>query len=406
VVYVAWPAAVENARYHEGAPVVVEVAGGHTAGWIPEDATRSYVREGFVGVFFVFPGGETEDGRHSGGVFDYRGPHCARALADVIRFAQGKAPARRESGQEVTLRELVGYSVVTDEVGVVAQSNGGNVTIIALDEHGDELSGLAYYVGWETPVGDQVVTFELSNLNAINPAYTLESCSVSGCDVDYASVKLDSTRPESIKDWAYLPEVTGAPTLSAYGTLFFDADGDGHFDQDEYKSTVRAARLTDDGALIGFVSNEMRGALADLGINAEFLASTEDTLAFWTARDPGTGDHYQGVVNKLPALAVTVIGSVRDHGQAKLTDHALAWMQYQGWYEAGAGFLRFNPDDAYLVSSTYVETNPNEALDWDGINDHLTPDVSDPTVSMVAAEELADRRHAERSGDLSSSLWQ
>jgi hypothetical protein len=381
-------------------------------GWIPYDANRAYIDKGFVAVYFVFPGGSGTDengvSRKSGGVYDYRGPNCSRALADVIRFAEGKASARRDNGDNVTLEQLVGYPVLSEAVGVVGISNGGNVSIVTLDEHGDELAGLAYYLGWENPVGDQVITSELANANTVNPYYVARSCTVSGCTVNYDQLALDLSLPIAIPDFADAPGEPVMSSLDAPGTLFFDGDDDGLLDVDEFLVGVVAARLVEGGPLRGLVSTELRVALADQGINADFLATPLETQTFWQARDAGTGDHYRGVMQKLPGLATLVIGSVSDHGMPLLTDHSLAWMQYRGWYAAAPGFLRFNPDASYVRAmppSSFAETEPNVVLDWDGISAHLLPDSTDETVLPAAAAEMADRVHAQRFDNLTEQLW-
>ena len=71
-------------RYTNGAPIAINVTGGVQAG--SALGRPEYVGLGFIEIHFAFPGGGQGEER-SGGRYDFRGPNCVRALADVIRFA-------------------------------------------------------------------------------------------------------------------------------------------------------------------------------------------------------------------------------------------------------------------------------------------------------------------------------
>ena len=76
----------QRPRYETGAPVAIHVNGGVEPG--AAVGRPEFFTFGFVEVFFGFPGGEGDFA--SGGRYDFRGPNCTRALADVIRFATGR----------------------------------------------------------------------------------------------------------------------------------------------------------------------------------------------------------------------------------------------------------------------------------------------------------------------------
>ena len=403
-VVVSWPAQASGARYAEGAPIVIEIPGGHTPGSLPPDGAAGFAAIGMVSINFIMPGGE-QDGRRSGGVFDYRGPRCMAALADLVAFARGDTVGTRDDDTEVFLDDLLGYPSLDDQIGLVGSSNGGNLAVVSLD--GADLHGVRWLSMFESPVGDQVVTGELSNSQEQNPAYQ-GPCTSAGCVVDYSSLAFDATSPHQIAEWGS-PPGDADEYLNATGTIYFDGDGDRTRDASEYVVEPRAARHADADPLAGFVSIELRQALAAAGLSPTHLASVAVTEQFWAARDAGTDNHYAGAVSRRPDLAVMVLGTATDHGQPYLADHGNLVMGYAGWTGAGAALVRFNPDAAYLAgapgSMNFVESPYGQVLSPTDLLAHLTPDSVDGTLIDRASSELADRVHAARWEDLTETLW-
>lgn len=414
-VRVAWPRDPAARRYREGAPIVIDVLGGHQAAGFSERGGMASIDDradlGFVSLLFVMPGGtDLQTGARSGGRFDYRGPSCAQALADVIRFASGALAARDEMGRQVRIDEIVPYSIRTDEIGIAASSNGGNLAIVTLARHGAETAAVRFLVGWENPVADQVVTFEFSDARSSNPAYRPRSCTAVGCTVDYASLRVVSTPPRAIPSWDSPPTGPAIETLTVSEAFVFDTDADGAIDPNEFTLTPRIARLREGEPLRGFLSLELRTYLETRGMAPSWLASVADTQQFWDERDAGSGGpmgQYRAVVSSHPDLAVVVLGSSTDHGQPRLTDHPLQVMQYLGWRQSGVRWVRFNPDAAYTVraGATHAEAAPNADLDVDAIVAALAPDTLDRQLMDIALEEMADRTHAARWEDLGAPLW-
>ena len=219
------------ARYPEGAPVAVLAAGGHGAGNLPPDTAGSPPlsdtgANGYILIYFLLPGGSSGNAS-SGGVYDYRGPSCKRALADVIRYALGKIPDNE--GRSLTDRLPF---ALTDNVGVMGSSNGGNLAVTTFADHGSEFPELAWFVGWESPIGDQNIVVELSKSDGtLNPYYTPGTCSVTECPWPGLADALafDPMVPFQLQD-----PFTGAKQTNQ-GVLFLDTNGNGKIDTGEFQ---------------------------------------------------------------------------------------------------------------------------------------------------------------------------
>ncbi|MBM3496870.1 MAG: hypothetical protein FJX72_21500, partial [Armatimonadetes bacterium] len=196
--------APSRARFSAGAPVVVHVAGGVQAGG--PNGRPDMQAHGFVEVFFGFP---------TDGGYDCRGPRSIRALADVIRFASGRASdVRGNSIADLTAP----IKPLAQNCGLLGSSNGGNASIMAMALHGSEFADLAFYVSMESPIGEGAVAAELGGFGSpVNPAY------------DPASGRLDVGRLAWADDLPIgsFPR-TGASGLK--GALYFDMDGNGRHD--------------------------------------------------------------------------------------------------------------------------------------------------------------------------------
>ena len=320
-------------RYAAGAPVAIHVDGGVQAG--SARGRPEYVEMGFVQVNFAFPGGGARD-EVSGGTYDFRGPQCIRALADVILFATGRKADRegRRIGQVAS-----GLTVLTNNCGLIGSSHGGNACGMAMALHGGEFPDLAWYASMESPYGEGAANIELGgHESGVNPAY------------DPRTGVLDLSRLAWSADLQ--PGLPGRrmpdPVQGMKGAFFFDLDGDGRF------------RPGDDFPANAFVGDDGRGVKAwysprviaeanRRGLGGRTRPAHVPTLAeskeFWRYRDAAPS--ITAAVARCTHLAVVVYANERDHVQAAL-DHPHILAQYGGFRDAGAKFVRLNPDRAYV----------------------------------------------------------
>ncbi len=160
-------------RYAAGAPIVVDVQGGWSANHsIAAEPTEEVEAHGIIQISYLLPGGVAPE-MASGGVYDVRGEDCIRATADVLRFAAGDLADAE--GQLIT--DHVPHAL-TSNVGIAAGSNGGNLAIAALAQHGDEVD-VQWLAAWESPLGDQYATVELND----NPFYEPGTCDATTCPI-------------------------------------------------------------------------------------------------------------------------------------------------------------------------------------------------------------------------------
>jgi hypothetical protein len=390
-VAIEWPSTSEGARFPDGAPVVVVVAGGSRpdVGFWPDADTPLYGRWGAVTVSFLFPG-QRVAGHESGGTYDYRGPDTAAALATVLAFAGGQVAASTGAGAQ-TIEELVGYPVL--QAGLDTRSLGGNLAPHALALGG----GAAWYVGWETPVSPAFVTMELGRV-AANPHYTARSCDLAGCLVDYSTLAWDDGRPFSAPDMA-TGEFVDLP-----GTVFFDTDGDGSAGVGEF--IIGPLVGTGESELVAYFSPAVHRALDASGQLDPSLASVAAADAFWVSRAAVSGgaNAWQGV-----AVPSMVLASEVDHVQVAV-DHPHVVVQLQALSEAGAPFVRLNPDSSYLtLAGVEAADGPaNRDWDYDIVLAGLVPESVElaDTLFVAGVLEMIDRTHDDRwDVDLETVLW-
>ncbi len=378
-------------RFTNGAPVVIHVSGGVQAG--SARGRPEYVGHGFVEIHFAFPGGGEGDER-SGGSYDFRGPNCLRALADVIRFATGRAADR--DGRFIG--ELArGVKVLTNNVGIVGSSHGGNACGMAMALHGEEFPNLAWYASMESPYGEGAANVELGGRESgLNPAY------------DPMSGVLDLSRlawsRELSPDLLHKPMPAHPRELK--GGFFFDLNGDGRFRTEE--DFLVHCFVGDAGAGVKawyspriIAEAEKRNLVP--GAHPEHVPTLEEARGFWRYRDATHG--VPDAVRKCPDLAVIVYANERDHVQADPA-HTHILEQVEGFRNAGARFVRLNPDRVYVERVVPVEfafrpevqfpDNP-AGRSWDrtNITHGLEPSVLPMGFYMQAAVcELADRAQA------------
>ncbi|MCX7049079.1 MAG: hypothetical protein NTX50_26790 [Candidatus Sumerlaeota bacterium] len=384
--------APKQARYDEGAPVVIHVQGGVQAG----DAAGppEYIGLGFVEIYFAFPGGGRGE-TASGGTYDYRGPKCVRALADVIRFATGRIACKdgRKIGDIVK-----DVKVLTSNCGIIGSSNGGNACSMVMAAHGKEFPDLAFYVSMESPYGEGAVNAELGGFEmGLNPAYDPKTGIL-----DLA--KLAWSPNEAPFFFRRLPQ--SAEGLK--GALFFDVDGDGQFTKD--KDYAVNALMCDAGAgLKAYYSprllKEAERRNLYKGARPSHVPSLSEGEEFWRWRDGVTS--LSEAVKNCPDVAVIVYAGERDHVQAA-PDHPHILAQVEGFRKAGARFVRLNCDRAYmdrLLQSpqglprkplrAFSDNEAGKAYDRSNIVEALEP--AGPPIALyvcAAVCEAADRAQA------------
>ncbi|MBC7188252.1 MAG: T9SS type A sorting domain-containing protein [Calditrichaeota bacterium] len=375
-----------SARYGSlGAPVVIHVPGGFAPGGLSV-ASPPWSLSGCIEIRFNFPGGGT-GATASGGIYDERGSNCLKALRDIVRFALGLSTDT--SGR--SLAELVAPIVpLSTNVGMVGWSNGGNATLGVAGVHGSELTGLAWIVNWESPVGDGMANAECGGRLAspypnplVNPAYDPNSGMW-----DMSSLTWDDT----------LQVAREVPALR--GGLYFDINRNGALDTGSDFVLNPHLWGTPAGAKVYYSNRVIREAVERHLLPLpppSHIASPAETEAFWQYRN--AEGWLSEVVRLLPHLMFLVVASETDHVQ-NAPDHPHVLTQYEGLRAAGARLVRLNPDRAYVehaLGHAVPSAADNDAfvpLDHLTIRSALEPDPNSlPTNVTVAAAiyELADR---------------
>ncbi|MCD5408241.1 PQQ-binding-like beta-propeller repeat protein, partial [Candidatus Bipolaricaulota bacterium] len=333
-------------------------------------------------VKFAFPGGGRPPFRSSG-TYDHRGLASLMALRDVVRFLRGEIPD--ENGCYIS--ELLPYPLI--QVGLIGSSNGGNTAVVALGLFGDEM-GVDWYEGWENPAGVQFTTVDLGSRDQGLPFYAPCSCRLTPqgveCDMDYTHLRWD---PEAISQgW-------GPQRRGTWGVLYHDLNGNGRYDPGDY--VLGSYPGTFGGVEKRVYSTHALEAAVERGLIdpwPEDVATLAEARDYWSIRDMSR--YYGDVVEKLPDLAVIVIGSVQDHVQVA-PDHPHILLQYRGWQEVGGRWVRLNPDAAYvelILPRPAVDVPAGAPVDCQGISGMLESEsIPDQITQAAAALELSDRHY-------------
>lgn len=389
-----------NERYPNGAPVVVWIQGGFDVNGInhglPSEA------DDLVCVTFVYPGGEDPwSGLKSDGVYDYRGERCIAALRDVILYAAGHA----EDADGLTIAEVVPVPVLHDNIGMIGESNGGNILTAVAALHGESLVGsLRYVIQWETPVSSQIATRDMGRVwlkpgtgqgDYWNPRY--EGYDPLVFPIDYDDLIYDSTQ----NIYPVCHDGTGDGLYTTIpdphrDVLLPDLDGDGvcSLDEDFPLDTypVDASRVT--------YSRPVMAALAAQGTYGTArpanLVSPEEADAYWDLRESVrlTGD----AMANIPDLEAMVLCNVRDHVQA-LPDKPHVRQAFDSWDRLGA-WVKINPSPAHLLAiDPSLSRFPLPDLpvgetpsDWTDLLAYAIPvNVPKPIYQLAGIYEMADR---------------
>lgn len=394
------PASPADARYPEGASVVVYAVGGTGAGTLRTQQLS--LADDVIRIFFLYPGG-TDLGRSSDGTYDYRGPNSIAALRDVVLYAAGVLT----DSLGRTIDDVVPVPILYNNVGLVGSSNGGNIVVAVAAQHNADLTDhLRYIVQWESPVSSQIATAELGpvtldcsggnpeHLFTVNPRYV--SYGPLEVSVDYSQLSYNSSD-------------TRHP-------LFWDGNGDGHYttvfdpgtgcrtpdlNHNGTLETNEDFPLRTDGSGHSY-SRQATQAMADQNtFGGSWPSGTLTSVQandFWNLR--GAARLYGTALTNIPDLEGIVLASVVDHYQPT-SDKPHIRQAFDGWDGAGH-WVRLNPARDYVLevdpslsSRADLPNNaPNTApADWIDTSSYAYPDDLDYVYFAAAIHEMADRAH-------------
>ncbi len=405
-----------QARYADGAPVVIFVPGGDTAGSLKPALPGA---EDTVRIVFLFPGGrDPVAGRKSDGTYDHRGPASIAALRDVILFAMGQ----RTTVDGKTIDDLLPTPVLHDNIGLLGASNGGNIAVAVAAQYGTALRGhLRYIVQWESPVSSQMVTVDLGGvrldcpqgkrerLDVVNPRY--HGYSFPEVDVDHSQI-------------AYNPADARHP-------IFLDGNGDGRYTTIvDSRTGCRTPDLNGDGVLgldedwplnghlvegKTYYSRPATQALADHNVFTTWpanVATPGEAAAYWDVREAVR--LYDDALAAISDLEAMVLASYRDHVQSAV-DHPHIRQAFEGWCAAMScrdgreatalrPYIKLNPSLTYLAQAdpalqprTDIPDLPANIppANWNAPASYTVPeDVPPDTLQIAAIWQMADRAHA------------
>ena len=393
----------DHERYPDGAPILIWVRGGFDVGGInhglPPEA------DGLVCVTFLFPGGEDPwASLHSDGTYDYRGEACIAALRDVILYAAGELPDR--DGR--TIDEIAGVPLLHDNIGLIGESNGGNILAGVAALHGEDLAGhLRYVIQWETPVSSQIATRDFGRIwlkpgtgqgDYWNPRY-------GGYD--------PLVFPADLSDLIYDPSEATYPVVH-------DGTGDGRYTTipDPQRDVVipdldgdRRLSLDEDFPLDTYPADDQRltysrpvmRALASQdtfsGPWPETLITLEEAEAYWDLREAVR--LAEDALAKIPELEAMVLCGLRDHVQAlpgkpHIRQAFDSWDQFGGWVKINPSPASVEAIDPKFARLVLPKTQANQApVDWFTYRHYAMPgELPKPIYELAAIYEMADRAHA------------
>jgi hypothetical protein len=407
-----WTPKAGHARYPEGAPVIVWVLGGFEVTGINHGLPPT--ADDVICITFIYPGGEDPwSGLSSDGVYDYRGENCIAALRDVVLYAAGELFDLRGR----TIHDVVRVPVLYNNIGIIGESNGGNILTAAAALHGEDLVGhLRYVIQWETPVSSQIATRDLGRVwlkpgtgqgDYWNPRYQGYDSLV--FPVDYSDLAFD-------------------PSDDIY-PLIHDGNGDGRY------TTVPAAHVdvavpdlnldgildsTEDFPLDTYpvddervvysrpVMQEIANRYLFGGRWPDHLVTVAQAEAYWDLRE--SVRMCRDAMARVPDLSAMVLCSARDHVQA-LPDKPHIRQAFDGWNANGA-WVKINPSPVHLVAvdPSFVgrplpDVPANAApSDWtDHVSYAMPVDVPKPIYQLAGIYEMADRVRERQEGESSAS---
>jgi len=384
-----------EARFPEGAPVVVNVSGFFVAsdGF---DYELDIDKIGAIYVTYLWPGkSDPRTGARSEGIYDYGGADCLRALRDVIRFALGKIP----DSDGYHLDQLLALRPLYGNVGVYAFSHSGIAATNVLALHGESLAGVKYFVGRENPTIDPMYPLEPGYFTddrrpVLNPYYDPAGYTPTSISIDYSRV-----------GWLVSDEYPD-------GRPYFAVPGG-----EDYVCSYKHPRMWGKD----YWSTDLLQALLDNGALTqedwpEGLATPEEAARDWPFRT--TVGNYARFRDVLPDLKVMLVFACDDHVQAA-PDKPHIHQAYDGFRGTAGLWCRLNPDLAYSESllgagrGKALPDNPanHEPADWmaSATWGYRGEPGSVPSklVPLAAVAEMIDRVRADDwSDDLASVLFE
>jgi hypothetical protein len=347
------------------------------------DISPDFSDIGLIHIAYLWPGGSDRSGVASEGEYDYAGTNGIRALAEVIKFASGQAPDR--DGRY--LHELITLDPLYKNTGLFAASHPGIAVARVMAEHGLELTNVAFFVGWENPTLDAIVSCDIGNRAVATPLNR-------GYDypADYSDTNV--TPPYETLRWE---------TGTAVPFPYFDLNSNGAPDTAADYLFVPPAHSA--WGLEYYSRSVLRALIANGQLNPAswptHLATLEQAEAFWAWRDAPSC--YPLIASCAPDMAVMLIFGTDDHVQtARDKPHIHhAWQGFKSI--APARWCRLNPDRVYstAINAGFGAVSPdNDAnfaptlLGWSDIT-NLAYAASYPQsathAALAAAAEMADR---------------
>lgn len=343
----------------DGAPVVVVLAGGFDAMNSPTDRHEHSVesRSGIVALYPSFPTDEGDFASERAG--DYRGSGARWATEAALRYATGTV----QDQEGCTLADRIVPPLSKQPPWLHGQSNGGNLALAVLADAELDLPPISGVTTFESPMAPQFVTVELGSTLEPLPLYVPGSCAwtpVDGliCDIDY-----------TLLGWA----AESYDEDGHRGVAYFDLDDDGAYDPDN-DAEMWGLRPDVDGEPWILYSPPLNQALHAAGHEPTGLLTTQETLDFWATRDASR--LVVEATARYPSLPFLVIGTESDHVQS-IEDHAHISGLAHALQQAGAGWVRVNPDRAYL------ERTLGQTFDWEDNPANQPTSPGDPSMAML-----------------------
>jgi hypothetical protein len=275
-------------------------------------------------------------------------------------------------------------------VGIIGWSFGGNLAVQAMAQFGSRFPRLSWYASWESPfLGTNE---DRGSVMEPNPFYDPRT---SGLPFD--RLRYSAEMPV----WIFPPAGQPPGPTWPHGGLYLDGDDNGVFNKDRDYAFFAATG----GPLKFYYSLPVTREAAQRKVFGAEWPRHIATLAEAEAREVREDPLRQipTVVKTFPKLSVLVFESRQNH-VIDAVDHPQAVAQVNAWIDAGAHWVRFNPDSHYVRSamgrepSKTIQNQAGTRLERSTIQDQLEPENSDggPTdrEGMTAAVcELADRTH-------------
>jgi len=391
-----------NERYAEGAPIVIWILGGFEIKGINHGLPPG--ADDVICITFIFPGGDDPwSGLSSDGVYDYRGERCAAALRDVVQFAAGELV----DDQGRSLDEIVPVSVLHNNIGVIGESNGGNLPVTAAALYGEAMTGrLRYVIQWETPVSSQIAARDLgriwlrpSNQQGAywNPRYRTYGPEI--LPIEYSDLIYDPTSIE-------YPIVHDGNGDGLYTTVHHpqydaevpDLDGNGRTDLDEDFPVdtypVDETRAT--------YSRPVAHALESYRVfgdswPAELVSAAEADI-YWDLRESVV--LYEAAIQAMPELSAMLLCGVQDHvqeapGKPHIRQAFEGWDMHDAWVKINPSARYFAEVDKALEGLPFPDLPANTSpADWTDYRTYAIPaSVPKPLYELAGIYQMADRIH-------------